>query len=375
MNKSAFRASCLPAIALFIMINLACGNNSTGPKQDTKSLAYQVEHLTTKYKIPGAVGIVCNSDSTKEIVASGVRKAGTDGKVETTDLFFIGSITKSMTATMIATLVEEGVLDWSTKPADVIPGLADSLDPGYSQVTLLDLLRHRGGAPGDEDFDSIPEFDGTLKEQRRKGAIYVMSQPPAVARGTYRYSNAGYVIAASMAESVTGTDWRMLMNNRLFGPLGINAFYGWPTESDANQPWGHEISNSHFMPVAPSADPQSIRYIEPAGFISMDISDLAVFMRLYIGAMSGHPQLLQQETYDTLLTPLDEYGCGMGIVETPSGTLLWHNGSNGYFYSLMYIVPGHDIATAIIVNAGGDDVVLPVHQAVETVTSAEIIGN
>jgi hypothetical protein len=90
---------------------------------------------------------------------------------------------------------------------------------------------------------------------------------------------------------------------------------------------------------------------------------------------NGNPTILEQAAFDTILTPLDEYGCGIEIVNTKFGPLLWHNGSNGYFYALMYMVPDHDVSVAVMVNAGSDDVIVPVHLAVDSVTAKELAGD
>jgi CubicO group peptidase (beta-lactamase class C family) len=56
--------------------------------------------------------------------AVGVRKYGTDTPVTINDQFHLGSDTKAMTATMLATLVEEGKLSWGTRLEQVFPDLA-----------------------------------------------------------------------------------------------------------------------------------------------------------------------------------------------------------------------------------------------------------
>jgi len=318
------------------------------------SLAAQLQNIVTVYGIPGAVGIAMADSSVVDVQAFGVRRAGSGEKATQADFFHMGSIGKSMTATMIARLVDDGVLSWESKPVDFIPGLADSIDPGYSTVTLLDLLRHRAGTPADDDLPPLPAFTGTLAEQRVQGARWILTSPPAVTPGTFRYSNAGYVIAAAMAESAAGRGWRDLMDSLLFGPLGMDVFYGWPTEHDPAQPSGHEPDGYAYRPVEPSIEPFNIRFIEPAGFMSMSISDLAKFMQLHMDARRGSPRLLTQAAFDVLHTPVGDYACGLALVNTGNGTLYWHDGSNDYFFAVMYMLPDRNAGVAVAVNAGGE---------------------
>lgn len=366
MKYSSLSTGLCLVIAAICSLMFSCSDNPVSSKPDN-SLSGQLGVLTGKYKIPGAIGIIFNDTGAVEMRASGVRRAGYPGNITTSDLMHIGSLTKWMTATMIGTLVDEGLLSWSTKPADVIPELAGTMDTGYAHITLLDLLRHRAGIPADEDFDSIPTLTGTLRQQREQASRIVLAMPPAVAPGTYRYANVGYVIAACMAEAVTNQDWRTLMDTRLFQPLGITACYGWPTEHDASEPWGHILNGRAFQSVAPSIEPTTMKFLEPAGFVSMTLDDYAKFIRLQMQAAQGRPHLLSASAFDTLQTPVVDYACGVGVIVGSRGTLFWHNGSNTFFYMLMYMMPEKNIAIAIAVNAGDQSVMAPVSAATDNV--------
>src|SRR5437867_4582661 len=52
---------------------------------------------------------------------SGVRELGKPARAGLDDPFHVGSCTKSMTATMIGSLVDEGRLHWTTTLAEVFP--------------------------------------------------------------------------------------------------------------------------------------------------------------------------------------------------------------------------------------------------------------
>lgn len=368
MNARVEMKILLVGLVSLLTLSLSCSDDKSpvGPAPDN-SLLGRLTNLADRYDIPAAAGIVFDHDSIIDLQAVGVRRFGDTATATPQDLIHIGSLTKWMTATMIATLVEEGKLAWTTKPAEVIPGLPGSLDSGYSDITLLDLLRHRAGIPADDDFDSIPALTGTLREQRLQASLLILTDPPAVSRGTFRYSNAGYMIAACMAECVTDQDWRALMNTRLFQPLGIDAFYGWPTEHDPAQPWGHIVQDGNFVPVEPSVEPSEIDFLEPAGFVSMTLEDYRCFIDLQMDALQGHPRLLGTAIFDTLNTPVGDYACGVGRYDRAYGHLYGHDGSNTYFYMLMYLIPEKDIALAIWINAYDESLLTPVARAAEDI--------
>lgn len=364
-----FMSVSLLAVSGFLALFAGCSSDDSPTQPAAQSvLVSQLSQLVEQHKIPGAAGIIVSHDRVLELRSSGLRKAGHPDTVTVNDLFHVGSTAKSMTATMIATLVDEKKLSWDSRPGDVIPGLSSSLDPGYADITLLDLLHHRAGVPADEDVTEVPALTGSLPEQRLQAAHILLSMPPAVSRGTFRYSNAGYMIAGCMAEAVSGQDWRTLINSRLFNPLSMNAFFGWPTQHDPAQPWGHAPAGDGFQPVDPSADPPELTFLEPAGFVSMSLTDLGKFMQLHLDALRGAPRLATGAAYDILHTPADDYyACGFVVQQSASGKFLWHNGSNNYFYVIMGLLPEKDLGVALAVNAGGDQVQLQVDEALTVI--------
>lgn len=357
----------LSLFAAVLLFQAGCGNSPTDSNPDKASLAYQLSQLTSKQQVPGAIGALWTCNGISDIQAAGFHRAGSSDKMTTQDYMFLGSLGKFMTSTMIGRLIDEGRLTWTTRPVDVFPDLAITIDPGYRDITLIDLLRNRAGVPASEDFDSVPELTGSLREQREQAMKMVLSAPPAVPRGTFRYSNIGYMIVAAMAEKVMNQDWRILMDEKLFRPLGITAVYGWPVVHDPNEPWGHELASSGFVPVDPSVD-EPMGFLEPAGFISLTLEDYSKFIRLHMDALAGQPNVLSAATFDSLHIPVEDYACGMRVLTGGVyGPLFWHNGGNGYFYSVLYLLPEKNLALAIAVNAEDSSLSIAIDQAANAV--------
>jgi CubicO group peptidase (beta-lactamase class C family) len=362
-----------PLLLAVLLLPVGCSSkSSTGPDMNEASLAYQLSLLTSKQHVPGALGALWTRNGLTDIQAAGVRRAGYPDKMTIGDYMFLGSLGKFMTSTMIGRLIDEGKLAWTTRPGDVFPDLASTIDPAYRDVTLLDLLRHRAGVPASEDFGTVPQLTGSLREQREQVVNMVLSVPPAVPRGTYRYSNIGYAIAAAMAEKVMNRDWRSLMDENLFQPLGITPVYGWPVAHDPDEPWGHEWTSSGFMSMDASVD-APLMFLEPAGFISLTLEDYSKFIRLHMDALAGQPRILSAATFDTLHTPVEDYACGMTVLTGGAyGPLYWHNGSNGYFYAALYLLPEKDLAIALAVNAEDSSLSAAVTQAANAVLEPRI---
>ena len=132
-----------------------------------------------------------------------------------------------MTGTLTAVLVEQAVISWDTKPADVLTGIANNIHPDYATVTVADLLSHRAGITVDvlgvtnwsEINDNAP---GTVVDKRLIWAEDMLSIPASSPVGTYNYSNGGYIIVGAMLEALTGDTWENLITTHVFNPLGMN---------------------------------------------------------------------------------------------------------------------------------------------------------
>lgn len=357
-------------LALVCLSIIGCtsdeATNHTIP-QEQISLDSTLSELVNQEGIPGVGAVVTNQDSILEMRVSGLRKNGGNEVIAMHDQFHIGSITKSMTACMIARLVESGHLRWDSHPSDVLPGIAN-IDSRYTKVTLIDMLRHRAGFPSDEEITEIPNLVGSLPEQRLQLAQIILTQAPTVPRGKFHYSNIGYTIAAAMAETVTGKNWRNLMDSLLFTPLNMTVTYGWPAEARADAPWGHD---STFHPVTPDAEDPQMDVIEPAGFVSTDLTSLAKYLQFRMQMANGEYSLLKKESVDTLDTPIDEYAAGLVIQNNEGQIIYYHNGSNEYFYAHLAIVPQEKLAAVLVANAGGErSVGEPLEQALNQILEA-----
>jgi len=198
-----------------------------------------------RYELPAIAAVVVKADSVLSTVAIGVRRAGYADPVMPTDRFHIGSNGKAMTSTVIARLIEQGVLTWDTRPVDIFPELGPAVHDGFREVTLQQLLGHRAGLPPYMTPKSMRSAErrvdnaGSPRAQRRAFATWLLQQAPDAAANTDHYSNAGYSIAASMAEAAADEPWESLLESRLAKPLKITLWRGQPARTDPAQPWGH----------------------------------------------------------------------------------------------------------------------------------------
>jgi CubicO group peptidase (beta-lactamase class C family) len=305
--------------------------------------------------------------------ADGVRALGHSERVTVDDSWHIGSDTKAFTATLIARLVERGVLSFDDTLAASFPAFAKSMNPVYRGVTLKQLLSHTSGLPSLATPEELPPFLDAIKSvhglraQRTAIARHYLTNPPASKPGEFRYSNIGYVIAGAIAEARTGKNWETLLRQEVFVPLGIvNARFGAPGASGKyDQPLGHHDVNGQLTPVDPS-DPESDNPspLAPGGGINITLKDWALFAQDQLDGAQSQGKLLRPATYRLLQTPvINGYALGWLVDSAPDGSprALKHNGTNTLWFSEVHIYPKQKIILLVVTNAFNDAAQRAVH--------------
>jgi CubicO group peptidase (beta-lactamase class C family) len=330
---------------------------SSGPAGG--SLASLITDLRKEKDLVGLAAMVMIDGQVVSTAVDGVRKQDSGVPLKIGDRWHLGSITKSITATMIARLVESGKMKWSDTVGECFSDAAIHED--WKPVTLKQLLTHTAGTPA--NFSSQvaaeqPRPGPERTEARRKAVLSLIAEKPASPPGKkFAYSNVGYTMAGAMAEKVTGTTWEDLVTREVFEPLKLtSAGFGPPKSADKTleQPRGHITKGGKKVAVSDEADNTPI--IGPAGIVHMTLGDLCAYATEHLRGDRGESKLLSAETFKLLHTPvLDRYACGW-VKNEPSEkipqTVYWHNGSNTMWYALVVFIPEKKMVVAVTSNDG-----------------------
>jgi len=354
----------------FLIIILVVGGRTETLYAYSKNLGPVLEPIRKKYDLPAIAGAVILKGDTVAWGATGLRKIGSDVKVTSNDKFHIGSCTKTMTATVIAMLVEQGNLRWDTTLAEVLPNITEDMHPDYHDVTLKHLLAHRAGlAPSNQSwpkgktFKDMHNLPGSAMQQRLTYAKMMLSQEPEAKPGTkYIYSNAGYAIAGVIAEQVMNTPWETLIKEMLFDPLGMTTagFGAMGSPGKIDQPWQHTIKDDKLCAIEPGRFSDNPPVIGPAGTVHCSIRHWAKFIATHLQGAKGRSSLLKPETFKVLHTPAfgGSYMGGWEITnrDWAGGIVLTHKGSNNQNFAVVWMAPKRDFAVLIASNQGKGEV-------------------
>ena len=329
-------------------------------------------------KVP-ALAIAVMKDGNLQTGRSGVRKVGEVATIAANDRWNIGSNAKSMTAVLIAKLIEEGKLKWDSKLVDVLPGFP--MKENYRAVTIEHLMQHIAGVQKDMTFtgSEVTRIVGSLKDPVEIRTAYVkdvLSREPIGKPGEkFAYSNAGYTMLGHIAERIEKKPFEALLAERVFNPLGMEtAVVGQPgavgMTSSPGQPHGHFVSGSNFLP-GKLVGPINPMMAPAGGGVACSVEDLARYVNWHMrGELGEKVPLLKSETLKRLHTVLprmsgaSDYASGWAVSTQSGKQSLSHMGSDGSFVALMTFIPSEKLVVVVIANAGKDVAVEQVTRAI-----------
>lgn len=332
--------------------------------------------LQSKFQLPG---IVASFEKQDEIQAgaAGIRRLHHEAPISITDKLHLGSITKSMTALLVATFIEDGQLQWDSTLEHVFPQL--EIHPKLKSVTIEMLAAHRAGL--DKGLTRLAdEIDAAMAHigaddtdwPKQRGIILgvvLKNSPelePAIA---YSYSNVGYLLLGHILEVISGKSWEMLIQERLFSPLNLECGFGSPVNPQAaipDQPWGHWLDqDSKLQSIATDNSP----IWGPAGTVHCNLKSVHRYLSMQMDGFNGKPGIVKVETFTKLHTPYPEqsYTYG-GLIRLErnwaGGTVFTHSGTNLKNMAYIWLAPKKDTSYFGFVNMGGDKAADAIDEAI-----------
>ncbi len=305
--------------------------------------------LARAHQVPGAQLAVHGGGMTLA-VETGVLDADTGEPCTADAAVPIGSITKAYTATVVMLLVADGDVELDDRLGDHVPELRRAGPP----CTVRQVLSHTAGLPSGPDSDQVASLSAA-----RYLLDHCTDRTLVMPPGTdFSYSNAGYVAAGRLIETVTGMSWQEAVRSVLLDPLGtVPSFIGTAGAPHRPTARGHSANKAtgRTRPVRQNLAPAEAA----AGALRVSALDLVTLGRAHLG--DGAAGLLPHELAEEMRRPVpgadpgvlaDGWGLGWGLFR--HGDTLWfgHDGNAQGTSCFLRADPATGAVVGFTANAG-----------------------
>ncbi len=241
-------------------------------------LKTQVAKVLAEEHLVGAVWSTIDHDSVL-FDAVGYSNRAENIPLLSSNKVHVGSITKTVLAVGVLTLVSAGELSLDASVSDLLPGIRfDNPWQASQPVLVRHLLDHTAGLQDARFwhlFNTSAQADSPLS--------HVFSIDPALLRvrtepgRQFSYSNLGYNLLAMVVEVITATRFENALDEWLLQPLGMidSSFYFTSQLSDSRLAFGH-LDQGELIGAVPN-------YLRAAGGFSTTASDMAVLAQFIMG--------------------------------------------------------------------------------------------
>lgn len=339
------------AFALLVQPVSATDKNQMLEKQ-IDDLSLKLEQKRKDYHVPG-MAIVIVKDN--EIVLSqGFGLSDIEENTPVTDLtlFGIGSTTKAFTANLIATLVDEGTMQWDDPLTKYLPHLQFNLANEKDEITIRDMMSHQTGFTR---FNLLYANGKVSRNDVLKAAT--KAEPWAGFREKFHYTNVMVSGAGVAAAHSVNSNWESLLENRLLEPLGMHN-----TTANYDTAQKSQLLASGYMWLEEQNKHKKVRMhnitnIAPAGAINSNVDDMAEWLKLQLnkGSYQGK-QIVSaaqiQETWSPQFKISDNaaYGLGWMLRDYKGQKLVAHDGSVEGYSAIVALLPESNMGFVLLTN-------------------------
>ncbi len=258
--------------------------------------------------------------------------------------FSVGSLTKSMVATVIAGLADAGRLSLDDPVSAHVPELRGG---GWAErATVRDLLANRSGLP----LRAALEFGFAAHRDTDDGALARLVaeiDPDLPASAVWSYTNVGWCVLGRVIETVTGDTWEVAMRHHLFDRAGMTS----TTFAAGSEPGRRVVGYDVTPGGAVAVEPLVARAYGPAGTsVVSTVTDLLRFAALHL----QDPSLaaLRAVQADVSIHGwFDAWCLGWARFEWEGGEVWGWDGLISGERSALRIVPEHDAAVVLMTNS------------------------
>jgi len=305
----------------------------------------------TDEKRVGRVAVVIDEGGTSLATfgSSDVPGVAMDGAT----VFEIGSITKVLTALMLADMVAHGEVAFDDPVAKYLPRSVTLHERGRP-ITLLDLATYRSG---------LPNMPGNLPPQwwaspnpfadytRRKLYAFLSSYLPEYEPGShYQYANLGFTLLGIALATRAGRSYEELLLEKICNPLGLTH-----TRVTLTAGMRQHLAQGHNPENLKPAQRWDMHDVPEMGGVLSTASDLTVLLKASMGTertplKTSFGRLL--ETRRPTSVKGTEVGLGWFISSNETEEIVWKSGLTGGFSSFIGFSTRNQHGAILLSNGG-----------------------
>jgi CubicO group peptidase (beta-lactamase class C family) len=325
------------------------------------------EELLERLEVPGASVVVVQDNEIVYTGAFGVKELGGDDPITADSLMMIGSTTKSFTTLMMATEVDDGLMDWDTRVVEILPEF-EVADPEITEaLTVRNLVCACTGVPR-QDFQLI--FEGESLDPERVIESLATFEFYTDLGEAFQYSNQMVAAGGFVAAAADGGEFGNLgeayaesLQARVLDPLGMNRTTLSVDEAVADpdhaMPHGAGLDlEYHLIPVDLE---RFVEPVAPAGALWSSANEMGSYLLLQLGdgTMPDGQEIVSAMNLNVTREPQIEvsaessYGLGWFIDRYKGLELIHHGGATLGYGSDFAFVPEANLGIAVLINAQG----------------------
>jgi CubicO group peptidase (beta-lactamase class C family) len=317
-------------------------------------LEQRIEEARVKGNIPSLGFALVNRDGVLWAGGFGQADFSSNRAANENTLYAIGSTTKAFTSTVIADLVDEGLLSWDVPAQEVLPIWTLQGKDGET-ITLRDLLSHRTGYPRMGLLFASGKVDST-----KILATAAKAKPFRGYHEEFLYNNIQYLAAGTAAASVGGASWESLVESRLLDPLGMHSTTAsfaravGDSRRATGYRWDREKSEHVVMP------PRNISNTGPAGSIYSNANDMSRWVQFQLnhGAWKGTQLVSPENMNETWVANIEigpgvDYGMGWMLHDWQGQRWIEHGGNIDGYSAKVGMLPDSGYGFVMLCNLNG----------------------
>jgi len=248
----------------------------------------------------------------------------------------IGSISKTITATLILKAVEEGKITLDKKLADFYPSIKNA-----DMITVEQLLRHRSGIHSFTDDEDYETWNTQPKSEEELLDIISKGNSEFKPDSTFKYSNPNYILLSFILQKIYNKTYAEIVREKIVLPLGLNhTYFGSAINAQNNEcysysfsgKWEKETETDMSIPMG-------------AGGIVSSPTDMVKFGN---ALFSG--KIISKKSYTQMTNIKDGYGMGLFKLPFYEKEGFGHTGAIDGYSSMLSFYPESGVTFALLSN-------------------------